>query len=291
MSNRRQFLASAAALAVGRCLGHQPARATVDGRVTTIPDLGSAQGISLHDGFIYMYGDLIDAKPRVGVVREYDGQFRPTGRAIRLTTDGRPLILHPTGLTWHERFGCFLGDTVEKRSMIYQLDWAKALTTGCLDGAIKTTIIDDAAINGGRPEFVRVGNEWHLASADYGDVRPELRLYDVEPMLAKKRTSAPGVAIHRVLVSPFNQNLHWDDRTGEITLAQNTTPGLGWRLDVLNLVRAIADGRGDGPGVRVSKTEFAYPDELEGYRPLPDGRHLFLTSSRRDNLRVGKIVR
>jgi hypothetical protein len=37
----------------------------------TMDGLGAMQGVSFHDGKVYLYGDVWDAKPRVGVIREY----------------------------------------------------------------------------------------------------------------------------------------------------------------------------------------------------------------------------
>ena len=48
-------------------------------RQLTVPGLGAAQGVSFHDERIYLYGDVWDAKPRVGVIREYDEKLGPTG--------------------------------------------------------------------------------------------------------------------------------------------------------------------------------------------------------------------
>ena len=58
-------------------------------------------------------------------------------------------------------------------------------------------IDDDAATNGCRPTFVTVGGRTFLATSDYGDIRPEIRLYDPEALLAAKRSSGPGVIVHR----------------------------------------------------------------------------------------------
>jgi hypothetical protein len=215
--------------------------------------------------------------------------YKPTGRVVWLRRDGKPLLRHPTGLTWHAKWGCFLGDTVDKKGVIYRFDWEKAWADGDLDHAVLDVIEDDAAVNGCRPEFVTVGAKDYLATADYGDVRPEVRLYDSEKMLAAKRTSAPGVTAYRVLCGPFNQNLHWNADKGELTCVQNVVAGRGWRLDVLDLAKAAADGRADGPGVRVRMRTFFPHDELEGYRPLADQRGLFVTSMRKDNLVVGAI--
>lgn len=260
-----------------------------DARRLTLPGLGAAQGVSLRDGKVYVYGDVADATPRVGVVREYAADLSPTGRAVWLRKDGKPLLTHPTGLTFHPKWGTFLGDTVDKKAVIYRLDWARMWEDGTLDRAVLAAVADDAAVTGCRPEFVSLGGTDYLATADYGDVRPEVRLLDVGRMLAAGRTSAPGVVAHRFLCGPFNQNLHWDAGRGELTCVQNVVAGLGWRLDVLNLEKAAADGRAWGPGVRVRTHTFLPHTELEGYRPLPGGRGLFVTAHRADNVTVGVV--
>ena len=65
--------------------------------------------------------------------------------------------------------------------------------------------------------------------------------------------------------------------------------GRGWRLDVLDLDRALADGRATGPGVRVRTFTFDPHDELEGYWPFDRERSLIVTSGRVDNITLGVI--
>ncbi len=148
--------------------------------------------MAVRDGKVYAYGDVWGANPRVGVIREYDLDLRPTGREVWLRKAGKPLILHPTGLTWDARFGTFLGDTVNKKATIYRLDWERAWHDGNLDSAVLDAIEDDAAVNGCRPEFVTVGGRTLLATADYGDVRPEIRLLDPEALLKAATDQRPG---------------------------------------------------------------------------------------------------
>jgi hypothetical protein len=284
------FLATPALQAQAPADGSWQANAILEKpRSLTVEGLGAIQGVSFRDGKVYLYGDVWDARPRVGAIREFTADYNPTGRMIWLRRGGKPLLLHPTGLTWHERWGTFLGDTVNQKAVIYRLDWERAWEDGHLDRAVLDVIEDDAAVNGCRPEFVELGGRSYLATADYGDVRSEVRLYDPEKMLAHKRTSAPGVVVHRVLAGPFNQNLHWDAGMGQLTCVQNVIAGRGWRLDVLNLARAVADGRAGGPGVRVRMLTFLPHDELEGYRPLEGSRGLFVTSSRKNNVVLGEI--
>ncbi len=95
-------------------------------RVAGDPDLGAAQGVSFHQNRLYFYGDVHQAKPRVGIIREYTLDLKPTGRDIRLARNGKPVLVHPTGLCWDPELGCFLGDTVNKVATIYKLDWERA---------------------------------------------------------------------------------------------------------------------------------------------------------------------
>jgi hypothetical protein len=254
--------------------------------------LGAVQGVVVRNGSVYAYGDVVQAKPRVGVIREYNTQLEPTGRVVWLRRGSEPLITHPTGLTWHARLGTFLGDTVKtadpnrSRAVIYRLDWERAWKDGNLDNAVKNVIDDDAAINGCRPELVTLGGRILLATADYGDIRSEIRIYDPEALLAAGRSSAPGVVVHRVLCGPFNQNLHWDAASGQLTCVQNVVAGRGWRLDVLDLGKAVADGRADGPQVRIRQLTFSPHDELEGYWSLDGQRGIFAVARRQHNLFV-----
>jgi hypothetical protein len=256
-------------------------------RIVTDAKLGACQGIAVRDGRIYAYGDVYSVKPRVGVIREYDMDLNPTGREVWLRQSDRPLIIHPTGLTWDDRWGTFLGDTVNKNARIYRLDWQRAWTDGNLDSAVLDAIDDDAAINGCRPTFVTINGRKLIATADYGDIHPEIRLYDPELLLKAHRSSAPGVEVYRMLCGPFNQNLHWDADSGRLTCVQNVIEGRGWRLDVLDLEKGIAIGRADSPGVRLKSFTFSPHDELEGYWPIDRDRSLFVTSRREGNIVVG----
>ncbi len=292
---------AASSILVGHVGGQTPppdATWTADAAVEierSITDLGlgAVQGVVVRDGLVYAYGDVAQAKPRVGVIREYNKQLEPTGRVVWLRLGNEPLIMHPTGLTWHERWGTFLGDTVKtadpnrSRAVIYRLDWDRAWKEGNLDNAVRNVVDDDAAINGCRPELVTLGGRVLLATADYGDIRPEIRLYDPDALLAAGRSSAPGVVVHHVLCGPFNQNLHWDAESGHLVCVQNVIAGRGWRLDALDLARAVGDGRADGPKVRVRQLTFSPHDELEGYWSLGGERGIFAVARRRDNLFVG----
>jgi hypothetical protein len=270
--------------------GEWTANAVVtESRAITDSGLGAVQGVVVRDGKIYAYGDVITANPRVGVIREYDMELKASGRVVWLRRDDKPLILHPTGLTWDARFGTFLGDTVLKKAVIYRLDWTRAWQDGNLDHAVLDVIDDDAATNGCRPTLITYGGRSFLATSDYGNVRPEVRLYDPEALIATKRSSASGVIIHRFRCGAFNQNMQWDGATGRLTCVQNVIEGRGWRLDVLDLEKAVAAGDARAAGVRVRTYTFMPHDELEGYWPLDKERSLLAVARRSDNLLVGTI--
>ena len=258
-------------------------------RTITDSGLGAVQGVVVRDGKVYAYGDVVSAKPRVGVIREYDMDLNASGRVVWLRRDGEPLILHPTGLTWDAHYGTFLGDTVLKKAVIYRLDWARAWQDGNLDHAVVDTIDDDGATNGCRPTLVTVGGRTFLATSDYGDIHPEVRLYDPDALIAAKHSSAPGVIVHRFRCGAFNQNMQWDATSGQLTCVQNVIEGRGWRLDVLDLAKAVAAGDASAAGVRVRTYTFMPHDELEGYWPLEKGRSLLAVARRSDNLVAGTI--
>jgi hypothetical protein len=253
--------------------------------LASITDLGAIQGLTGHDGKWYVYGDVHEADPRCGAIREYDADFRPTGRVVWLTKDGQPLALHPTGLTFAADGTVFLGDTVKGKGTIYHLDGQALWEGGTMDEAILQVIKDDAAVNGCRPEIVSLGKEY-LATADYGDVTPAIRVMDIGAMLAAGRTGEEGVVVHRIACGPYTQNLHWDSALGRLTCVQNVTAGLGWQLDVLDLEKAIRAGDVEADGVRVWKIQLPHDDELEGYRPFGEGKGIFVTSMPKDNVWV-----
>ena len=245
----------------------------------TVPDIGAGQGIEMRDSKVYLYGDA-----STGIVREYDvvgnNAVSFTGRQVRLTAAGRDLVSHPTGLTVAPGIGTFMGDTVSGQGTIFMIDWALALANGTLDGAVQARIVDDVAANGSRPEFVRVAGRWLIATADYGDVANEVRLYDPERLKTATRTSEPGVLVYRFRSSPFVQTLHWIDAAGLLVLVQNLQSGSGWRLTVVDLARSIAAGQ----EVVTQRIDLSPRDELEGFHLLTPQRGLFLTSSPATNL-------
>jgi len=258
------------------------------------PLLGAAQGVAYHDGKLYIYGDRYKPTPRRGVIREYTLKGDFTGREIDC---GPAPFNHPTGLTWSDRYGCFLGFTVKQpagnwrasTAIILQVDWPRALIDGHLRNAIFKRIEDDAAINGCRPQFVSIDERVLLATSDYGDVRPSVRIYDVARMLEHGRTSKPGVITHTFLTTPYTQNLWWDATNRQLIAVQNVVAGRGWRLTAIDLEKAVKAGRACPEDEFVDQVTFEFTDELEGFARLPNGLDVFVTAQTEKNIRIGTI--
>jgi hypothetical protein len=260
--------------------------------VQTCEGLGRCQGASEHDGFLWLYGDAVPN----GVIRQYSidrgprGDDSPTvhytGLQIDLTLHGVNLLNHPTGLTWNPEFGCYLGNTVTatKAGTIYHLDWPRMLIDRNLDRAILNTTADDLAVQGCRPEFVRHGDRWLLATADYGQVRNAVRLYDPVRLAAAPRTSEPGVLVSRYPCGPWVQNLHWVDSHGLLLIIQNQIEGRRWRL-----VPADPWSTSDLRPLPVYDA-LPRPDELEGFSLLDPTHCVLVTSGRADNVTIGRIT-
>ena len=260
-------------------------------RRTTDLSLGAAQGASVIDGMLYIYGDLENSQPHTGIIKEFDLSARPTGRKIMLTRFGQPMSAHPSGLSKHPTYGVALGDTVNGRATIFVLDWKQALQDGNLDRAIRKQINDDAAIRGTRPVFINFGGRDLVATADYGDVNTHIRLYDTGALMQSDRTTAPGVMVANIISSPFNQNLFWDTQRQQLIAVQNVTPGRGWRLEHINLASALAANNATTPGTVTEVNIYPPHDELEEWTMLPNGEEMFITSSLSNNITIGKTVR
>jgi hypothetical protein len=254
----------------------------------TCEKLGACQGASQHDGFVYLYGD---ANP--GIIRQYtvnppddNPKLEYTGLEISLTKNGENIINHPTGLTWNPQFGTYLGNTVTatKKGTIYHLDWNRMLIEKNLDHAVLNVVDDDLAVQGCRPEFVRKGDNWYLATADYGSVQNAVRVYDPAKMATAKKTSEPGVLIEQHPCLPFVQQLHWIDSRQTLMVIQNQIVGRRWRLVPCDLWHT--------PDLRAVPPYDAlpYPNELEGFSMIDPEHCVLVTSSRENNCTVAKVA-
>ena len=251
----------------------------------TLDGIGAAQGATCFQGRVYIYGDA-----ETGVIREYrydsqgQGELVWTGLEIRLTRHGEDVVPPPTGLTFGPQ-GVFLGDTVLRKGTIFQIDWQKAKQDGNLDHAIINQINDDLAINGTRPEYVRFQGRDLIATSDYGPDGNEIRLYDPQRLGVVARTSAAGVLVEKRPAGPWVQSLCYWEKGNRLILVQNQTEGLGYQLTAVSLDECT-ETQLCGETIKL-----AFPkDELEGFEVLPDGRALFLSSSRERNVWITELT-
>jgi hypothetical protein len=259
--------------------------------VQTVDGVGAAQGVEVIDGTIYIYGD-----DNTGVIRQYNlnssaSRLDFAGLEIRTTENGNDVASHPTGLTKHQPLGTFMGDTVNRQGVIFHIDFEKLRAGRTLDGAILNRVRDDAAVNGTRPEFVRVklpgdaAPRWLIATSDYGDVNNQIRLYDPVKLQTAKNTSEPGVMLARFPCGSFVQNLSWIDERGVLVLVQNITPGLGWRLTFLDLQQSVDRGE----AVILSRVDLSPADELEGFEMLGADTAIMVSAMQENNVRFAKL--
>jgi hypothetical protein len=251
--------------------------------------VSGTQGITFYEGKIYVFGD---AKP--GVVQEFQFDkeaLLPLSTAWTLTIKGQNEIPHPTGLALHPKYGTFLGNTVQGKGTIFHLDWNKLKAEGNADHAILHRTVDDAAVNGTRPEFVEVDGKVLLATADYGPSGNEVRLYNPEKVALVSKTTDPGVVVARFSCSPWVQSLHWYAPLGWLILVQNQIEGLKWRLSVLDLKKSVAEKKSHV----VQIIDLPPEDEFEGFVFVPESSKanevfgIGVSSSPTDNVRVYRI--
>lgn len=251
----------------------------------TVTGVGAAQGVEVRDGLVWIYGDA-----STGIVRGFaidsSGTLTATDSVISLTIAGQDQAPHPTGLTGNETAGTFLGSTVQKKGEILLLDWAVARSTGALDGAVLHRVPDGAAQKGSRPELVRAGDRWLLATADYGDSGNEIRLYDPVALAFAADTNATGVVVARFASTPYVQSLHYWEARDVLVLVQNRRAGRGWRLTLVDLPGTLASRE-----MRVLDVlEPDLPGELEGFHFVDDRRAVMVTSASSRNAWTGTLV-
>lgn len=255
-------------------------------RETTVDSLGACQGVSRQGNRIFLYGDR-----EVGMIREYrwqqDSLFN-LGKEYRLTVNGQDVIGHPTGIAFNGGDKVFIGNSIrlnkegtQWKAVIYQVNWPGLQKNGTLDGNLISTIDDDACIQGTRPEYVKYGNKWYVATADYGDKGNEVRLYDPEKLTHCSKTSEPGVLYKKFTCTPWVQNLHWVADKRVLILIQNQAEGRRWRLTFVDLKRSVEAGT-----MQVIKQIDINNrmDELEGFTLLNAGKGIAVTSSRSKNV-------
>jgi hypothetical protein len=257
-------------------------------RSFTADSLGACQGISYHQNKAYLYGDR-----EVGMMRIYDVKSEElvyTGREIRFTENGQDVIGHPTGIAYNGISPTFIGNSIRLnkegtawRAVIYCVNWDRLLQTKTLDGNLLNTIEDDACIQGTRPEYIKYNNKWYVATADYGNKKNEVRLYDPEKLSKAKKTSEPGVLVKKFACTPFVQNLHWIPEKNILVLIQNQVEGKKWRFTFLDLKKSLDSGTQQV--IKVIDTDNT--DELEGFSLVGNlTTGVAVTSSRINNVHL-----
>ncbi len=261
-------------------------------RSFSVDSLGACQGISYQKGRIFLYGDR-----ETGMIRQFrmnGDSLTFSGKEMKLTVDGKDVINHPTGIAYHEKLPVFIGNSIRLNSegtlwnaVVYCIDWEGLQRTGTLDGNLLSTIEDDTCIQGTRPEYVQYKNNWYVASADYGDKKNEVRLYDPTFLKNAKKTSDKGVLFKKFTCSPWVQNLNWINEKGVLVLIQNQVEGRKWRFTYVDLNKSINLGKEEV--IKVVDID-ERSDELEGYTFLNNlSIGIAVSSSRRNNVNTMNI--
>ncbi|WP_443939877.1 hypothetical protein [Pedobacter sp. MW01-1-1] len=267
----------------------------ISGNITksfTLDSLGACQGLSYQNGKYLLYGDR-----EVGVMREYvlkSDSLMYQNKEYRFTIKGENVVKHPTGIAFKKGMPTFVGNSVRQnaegtlwKAVIYSIDWSGFLKTKTLDGNLLKTIEDDACIQGSRPEYVKLGKKWYMATADYGNKNNEVRLYDPEKLTKANKTSKKGLLYKKFNCSPWVQNLHFIEDKGILVLIQNQVEGRKWRFTFLDLEKSIANGKEEV--IKVIDTEKA--DELEGFTFSNNpNKAIAVSSSRKNNVSLMDIT-
>lgn len=257
-------------------------------RAMSFDSLGACQGISLIDDFLYIYGDR-----ECGVIRKYSigkGSLQYLPREIKLTLNDSDVINHPTGIAHKKGLPTFIGNSIRLnkegtlwRAVIYNVNWDGLSTTGKLDNNLINVIDDDACIQGTRPEYVKYDGKWFVASADYGNKKNEVRLYDPIKLATATKTSEPGVLVAKFTSSPWVQNLHFIKEKNILVLIQNQIEGRRWRFTFLDFKASVKSGQ-----EKVLKViDIDRDDELEGFTLTTNkNKAIAVSSSRKDNVNL-----
>lgn len=250
--------------------------------------LGACQGISLINGFYYAYGDR-----ECGVIRKYrmgKDSLEYLPKEIKLTLHDSDVINHPTGIAHKKGLPTFIGNSIRLnkegtlwRAVIYNINWDGLLTTGKLDNNLINVIEDDACIQGTRPEYVKYNGKWFVASADYGNKKNEVRLYDPVKLATVTKTSEPGVLVAKFTCSPWVQNIHFIKEKNILVLIQNQIEGRRWRFTFLDFKASVKSGQEKVLNV----IDVDRNDELEGFTLTTNkNKAIAVSSSRKDNMNL-----
>ena len=120
-----------------------------------------------------------------------------------------------------------------------------------MDHAVLNEAVDDLAVQGCRPMYVRVGERWLIATSDYGPGPNFVRFYDPKLLATCARTSEAGVMVRKVPCGPWVQNICWVEKSGTLVVVQNVIEGRRWRLTKWCRIYRWGDYQAGNVGVRV----------------------------------------
>ncbi len=254
----------------------------------TVDSLGACQGVSYQNSRVFLYGDR-----EVGMIREYkilNDSLIDQHKEYRLTVNGKDVINHPTGIAFNNVSPVFIGNSIrlnpegtQWKAVIYCVNWLRLLQTGTLDGNIINIVEDDACVQGTRPEYIKYKGKWFVATADYGNRKNEVRLYDQEALKIASKTSEKGVLYKKFTCGAWVQNLHWVKNTNTLVLVQNQVEGKKWRLTFVDLEKSLQTGK----EILTSIVETSRADELEGFTFLNGlKKGIAVTSSKTNNVNI-----
>jgi hypothetical protein len=196
-------------------------------------------GVEIREGSIFAYGQDNAGNGKIVEYKWKRNDLHSTGyeNGISLGTT----IKQPTGMTYHDTLGTFLGNSNEIRNEIIFIDWDILKNSRNLGWATVNTTIDDLAKNTSKPEFVQYRGEWFLASVDMGDYSSTIRLYDPLELQSATYTSDYGVLRHAINAPRNIANIYWHNATGELLLAKKKIFG-GWEVIGINLEKSVDSG-------------------------------------------------
>jgi len=206
---------------------------------TTIKDFKNLNGVEVRGGKIFVFGND-GVSGRIVEYSLINGELERSGyeAGIKLYSNNSYSISQPSGITYHETMGTFIGNSSNESRELYFFDWNILKDSRRLDWSVLNVIEDDLATFSTQPEFVKYNNEWLIASADSSDQSTIIRLYDPFELQQARKTSDPGVLRFQFIAPPGITHLYWRNQTGELLLAQDSRPS-GWRVISIDLKDSI----------------------------------------------------
>ncbi len=268
----------ATTLLSGNALGTPPARESINViSQVTLDSLDIVNGLEVRKGSIFVYG-----QNNGGKITQYiwnDKRFISTGyqNGISLSSPNHN-IDNPTGVTYHENLGTFIGNSTPKNKQLFYVDWDILKNSRNLNWAVLNVVEDDLAKNTSIPEFVTYNGEWLVASVDSGLLHSTVRLYDPFELQQANFTSDSGVLRYSFKCPSGVTGLYWHNSTSELLLTRSTAIGR-WEIVSLYIDDAVLNEETEF----ISTTYPARRDWLRGFHYLFGTNSAAAVSSGRKN--------